>query len=97
MYKRQSPIDGDQLTWLKNTLEEHKNSKFIIAQYHDGAWWGSERLYAKIRNEWIPLFEEYGVDLVHTGHIHSYIRSVPVLGLKTYTCLLYTSWLIFIE
>jgi len=80
-----SPIDGDQLTWLKNTLEEHKNSKFIIAQYHDGAWWGSERLYAKIRNEWIPLFEEYGVDLVHTGHIHSYIRSVPVLGLKTYT------------
>jgi hypothetical protein len=33
-----------------------------------------------IRNEWLPLFDRYGVDLVLCGHDHDYERSFPVRG-----------------
>lgn len=79
-----SPIDGEQLSWLESTLEEHQDSKWIFAHYHDGAWWGKDRMPAKLRAKWIPLFEEYGVDLVHNGHSHTYIKTVPIFGLKTF-------------
>ncbi len=33
-----------------------------------------------IRQEWVPLFDEYGVDLVVCGHEHHYERSHPIRG-----------------
>ena len=77
-------IDGDQLVWLEGALEEHGDSEWIVAHYHDGSWWDAETMHAKIRNYWVPLFEEYGVDIVHSGHSHSYMKSVPVYGIGTY-------------
>jgi len=79
-----STIDGEQLSWLENTLEQHQDSECILVHYHDGAWWGKDRMHAKMRAKWIPLFEEYGVDLVHNGHTHTYIKTVPVSGLKAF-------------
>lgn len=73
-----SPIDGKQEAWLKETLEHHKDIKWKIVHYHDGAWWGSEAMYVKIRANWIPLFEQYGVSVVHNGHSHSYKRTAPI-------------------
>jgi hypothetical protein len=32
------------------------------------------------REEWLPLFDKYGVDLVLCGHDHDYERSYPVRG-----------------
>lgn len=40
-------------------------------------WW--------LREHWAPIFEEYGVDLVLTGHDHSYARSWPMLDNQTST------------
>ncbi len=79
-----SPIDGEQLSWLESTLKEYQDSKWIVVHYHDGAWWRTGCLHTKLRVKWVPLFEEYGVDLVHNGHTHSYIRTVPIFGLKTF-------------
>lgn len=79
-----SPIDGEQLSWLENTLEKHQDSKWIVVHYHDGAWWKTDRMHVKLRAKWIPLFEEYGVDLVHNGHIHTYMKTFPIFGLKTF-------------
>lgn len=80
-----APVDGEQLAWLERTLEDNKDSRWIIAQYHDGSWWRStEPMKAKIRTYWVPLFERYGIDLVHTGHNHSYRRIGPLLGLTVY-------------
>ncbi len=73
-----APIDGKQETWLKETLERHKDVKWKIVHYHDGAWWGNEAMYVKIRASWIPLFEQYGVSVVHNGHSHSYKRTAPI-------------------
>lgn len=33
-----------------------------------------------IRQEWVPLFDQYGVDLVVCGHEHHYERSHPIRG-----------------
>ena len=33
-----------------------------------------------IRQEWLPLFERYGVDLVVAGHEHHFERTFPVKG-----------------
>jgi len=33
-----------------------------------------------IRQEWLPLFDKYGVDLVVCGHEHHYERSHPIRG-----------------
>ena len=33
-----------------------------------------------IRQEWLPLFDQYGVDLVVCGHEHHYERSHPIRG-----------------
>ena len=33
-----------------------------------------------VREEWVPLFDTYGVDLVVCGHEHHYERSHPVRG-----------------
>ena len=33
-----------------------------------------------IREEWVPLFDKYGVDLVVCGHEHHYERSFPIRG-----------------
>ncbi len=73
-----APIDGAQTAWLKETLERHKDVAWKIVQYHDGAWWGNESMYVKMRAYWIPLFEKYGVSVVHNGHSHSYKRTSPI-------------------
>jgi hypothetical protein len=36
-----------------------------------------------IREEWVPLFDRYGVDLVVCGHEHHYERSHPIRGHET--------------
>jgi hypothetical protein len=33
-----------------------------------------------VRQEWVPLFDKYGVDLVVCGHEHHYERSHPIRG-----------------
>jgi hypothetical protein len=33
-----------------------------------------------VREEWLPLFDKYGVDLVVCGHEHHYERSHPIRG-----------------
>jgi hypothetical protein len=33
-----------------------------------------------IRQEWLPLFDRYGVDLVVAGHEHHFERTFPVKG-----------------
>jgi hypothetical protein len=33
-----------------------------------------------VREEWVPLFDKYGVDLVVCGHEHHYERSHPIRG-----------------
>ncbi len=47
------------------------------AVYSDG---GSHDAQQLIQEEWVPLFQQYGVDLVLTGHEHNYQRSHPLVN-----------------
>jgi hypothetical protein len=80
-----SPIDGVQAAWLEEVLERYKDVTWKIVQYHDGAWWGNESMYVKMRAFWIPLFEKYRVTLVHNGHSHSYKRTTQISNIGSYS------------
>jgi hypothetical protein len=77
-----TPLDGAQLDWLRQTLEEHKNSTWLIMHYHVPAY-PSVRDYdgavsTAIRRLWVPLFEQYGAQLAVEAHDHSFKRTHPI-------------------
>lgn len=70
----------DQLTaqteWLREVLQSTEQKWVIVSFHHSlfSARDGSHGYYPELRKVWGPLLEEYGVDLVLTGHDHVYSR-----------------------
>jgi hypothetical protein len=77
---------GAQTRWLEATLAAARRDAsvdWIIAQMHQCACSSSRTGNGSdlgIREEWLPLFDRYEVDLVLCGHDHDYERSFPVRG-----------------
>jgi hypothetical protein len=77
---------GAQTRWLERTLASARQDPtidWIIAQMHQCAASSSATGNGSdlgIRQEWLPLFDRYEVDLVLNGHDHDYERSFPVRG-----------------
>lgn len=78
---------GAQKRWLASELANargDKNIDWIVVFMHQtaisnaGAPFNGADL--GIRQEWLPLFDKYQVDLVLCGHEHHYERSHPVRG-----------------
>lgn len=65
----------EQTKWLQKDLVSTDKPWKIIAM-HRGAYGGNT--YKKVA-KWVPVFEEYGVDLVLQGHNHEYSRSYPLM------------------
>jgi Calcineurin-like phosphoesterase/Purple acid Phosphatase, N-terminal domain len=80
---------GAQTAWLERTLAAGRGDgsvDWIIVQMHQCAASSSATGNGSdlgIREEWLPLFDRYQVDLVLTGHDHDYERSFPVRGADT--------------
>ncbi len=75
---------GAQTTWLQQTLAELRRTgsgvDFVVvfmhhAPYSTSSAHGSE---GGVREAWVPLFDQYSVDLVISGHNHSYERTLPL-------------------
>jgi 3',5'-cyclic AMP phosphodiesterase CpdA len=76
---------GAQVAWLKSTLASlraNPNIDFIIAYFHHcaystctahGSEGGAEQFF-------VPLFDQFQVDLVINGHNHIYERTDPLRG-----------------
>jgi hypothetical protein len=69
----------EQLAWLTEDLQSSQDRPWRVAFFHrppysSGVEHGSE---LAVRQAFGPLFEQYNVQLVLTGHEHSYERSVP--------------------
>lgn len=80
---------GEQRDWLEQTLAEFQNSPWIMGHYHINAFATSPHYWEKPRygrplmhDHWIPLFEEYGVDLIHEGHGHRMKRTHPIRDME---------------
>jgi hypothetical protein len=74
-----------QTQWLATTLETaaaDTTIDWIIVQMHQTALSSSHDNGSDlgIREAWLPLFDQYQLDLVVCGHDHDYERSFPVRG-----------------
>ena len=77
-----NPVDGKQTEWLKEILADRQRVPHLFPIYHVPAWpsvrnpEGSRHI--KIRENWVPLFEENGVRVVFENHDHVYKRTYPL-------------------
>jgi hypothetical protein len=77
-----SALVGDraQRDWLAATLAGATQPWRIVAVHHSPYSAGYQGSHLAARRAFVPLFEQYGVQLVLSGHDHDYQRSVPVGG-----------------
>ncbi|MFD5403883.1 purple acid phosphatase family protein [Streptomyces griseorubiginosus] len=78
---------GTQTKWFEAQLKKFRASKdidFIVVFFHHCAYCTSTAHASEggVRQEWVPLFEKYTVDLVINGHNHQYERTDVIKGDK---------------
>jgi predicted phosphodiesterase len=71
-------LDPKQLSWIEDNLEK-SNAKWKVAYFHhplysDGRSHGPD---LDLRGRLTPLFRQYGVNVVFSGHEHVYERIKP--------------------
>ncbi len=77
---------GAQKAWLEKELaaaRDNRDIDWIVVCMHQVAISTADMFNGAdlgIREEWVPLFDKYGVDLVVCGHEHHYERSHPIRG-----------------
>jgi len=77
---------GEQKRWLATELADarrDRNVDWLVVCMHQTAISTADRTNGAdlgIREEWLPLFDQYQVDLVLCGHEHHYERSHPLRG-----------------
>jgi hypothetical protein len=77
---------GAQKAWLEQelaTTRANADIDWIVVCMHQVAISTADKFNGAdlgIREQWLPLFDQHGVDLVVCGHEHHYERSHPVRG-----------------
>jgi hypothetical protein len=78
--------EGAQKAWLEKELAAARRSRdidWLVVCMHQVAISTADKFNGAdlgIRQEWVPLFDQYAVDLVVCGHEHHYERSHPLRG-----------------
>jgi acid phosphatase type 7 len=76
-------IAGQQTDWLRTVLNERQQVIHRVAIYHVPAYPSIRDFKNKysidIRNCWVPLFEQGGVQVAFEHHDHAYKRTHPLL------------------
>lgn len=78
-----NPVPGEQTEWLRRALAE-RSGVFgqILPVYHVPAYPSARpfdgRVNQRVREHWVPLFEEYGVRFAFENHDHTYKRTLPL-------------------
>lgn len=84
--------NGLMLRWLKADLEANRQDWLVVFCHHPPYTKGShdsdkdkdsDARMRKMRENVVPLLEQYGVDLLLAGHSHAYERSFLLDGLYT--------------
>ncbi len=77
-------ITGEQTTWLEQTLASRRHVPHVFPVYHVPAY-PSYRPFdgevsRRVREHWVPLFEQYGIRMAFENHDHTYKRTHPLRG-----------------
>jgi hypothetical protein len=84
---------GAQKAWLEKELASARDNRdidWLVVCMHQVAISTADKFNGAdlgIREEWVPLFDKYNVDLVVCGHEHHYERSHPIHGQEKNTTL----------
>lgn len=70
----------DMLDWLRYDLSQTTQDWKIVAFHHAAYSTGKHSSNSRVQSRLVPIFEEFGVDLVLNGHDHIYQRSKPLRG-----------------
>jgi predicted phosphodiesterase len=81
--------DSTQYRWLEEELKRSQSRWKIVCHHHPpfssdendygNLWKTNQGTLGDLRaRQLVPLYEEYGVDIVWNGHIHSYERTWPI-------------------
>jgi acid phosphatase type 7 len=65
----------EQAAWMDKLLSQNPNTWTVVTFHHPFYSYGRERDERSTRNAFLSLFDKYHVDLVLTGHDHTYARS----------------------
>jgi 3',5'-cyclic AMP phosphodiesterase CpdA len=74
------PGTAEQLQWLESTLSGSRERWKIVALHHGPFSSGYQGSASGVRDSFTPLFAQYGVQLVLSGHEHDYERTVAIDG-----------------
>lgn len=67
---------AEQTKWIEQQLSTSQEDwKFAVFHFPP---YNSIEFYHDIIGEWGPLFDEYHVDMVMSGHFHYYLRTKPI-------------------
>jgi len=73
---------GSQLAWLGKTLKSLRPEvRWLLAEYHRPAW-PAVKKPGSPKKFWVPLFEQFNVDLVVESDGHVIKRTVPIRNEK---------------
>ncbi|MCL2604840.1 MAG: metallophosphoesterase [Defluviitaleaceae bacterium] len=67
----------EQIEWMRHVVATHGQNRWKIILMHHGVYtvsYNSVHGYEKL----MPFYDEYGIDLVLSGHNHVYARSKPI-------------------
>jgi 3',5'-cyclic AMP phosphodiesterase CpdA len=67
-----------QVAWFRSVLEENPNRWTVVTFHHPVFSPASDRDNPELRNLWKPILDEFKVDLVLSGHDHTYARTGDV-------------------
>ncbi|MGQ9722039.1 MAG: metallophosphoesterase [Candidatus Jordarchaeum sp.] len=72
-------IATDQADWLNTTLSSTPENTWKIVIFHRNVYYsGYHYNDTDIIDNWVPIFDQYHVDIVIQGHTHHYHRTKPM-------------------
>ena len=75
----ETDMSGAQRDWLQDDLATHENCLWKVVLFHEPPFSdGPDGFNMSVRRYWVPLFDNYHVDLVISGHNHLYERTYPI-------------------
>lgn len=69
---------AEQTEWLEEQLANSDAMWKFVVHHHPAYSSAPGRNNQSIRDHWVPIYDEYEVDLVLQGHDHAYLRTYPM-------------------